>query len=455
MTLFFGLLLFPNFCSLFQMLHYHLTICLFSLICFLSFFVLLIPTPFIYLRLSQATLLAYSLTSFFAPGWVFLVFLHQILHLVWIFPISFLFVGLAREILHLITGDLFLNLWSSMEGSARWVQVLSIDKRLLIRKELTNFLLLSCFTQEHLRIQFLSFSIFIASCIMWKVIIFVHILLGVNLDHSSWTLENILFEFIRIFSHKDLFIFLNQIWLIQTSKSHLVLHWHRNFTVLNWILLFLFWSNLWKSWLLLWMTWTMTKILRNRWHRNRWNSMWSMNHASSNTLLMGVICSLFWRFSILGLVLEILEATVSISMGLSLHHLKCLFILVTLSMNWTSPYHHLLILMISLTLHILLVLHILIMIILLFLLHHHLHVLVKLVILWVHRSFLFLTLNFISSIDQMRFDSEIFFDLGFSFKGNTEWIYISGALNIVSWMRQVLLITRRILMSCLSSTLFR
>jgi len=146
LTLFFGLLLFPNFCSLFQVLHYHLTIGLLSLICFLSFFILLIPAPFIYLRLGQTTCKAYSLTSFFAPGWVFLVFLHQILHLVWIFPISFLFVGLAREILHLITGDLLLNLWSSVEGSTRWVQVLSIYKRLLIRKELTNFLLLSCFT---------------------------------------------------------------------------------------------------------------------------------------------------------------------------------------------------------------------------------------------------------------------------------------------------------------------
>lgn len=221
-------------------------------------------------------------------------------------------------------------------------------------------------------------------------------------------------------------------------------------------MLFLFWSNLWKCWLLLWMAWTMIETLRNRWHRNRWNSMWSMNHASSNTLLMSVISSLFWRFSVLGLVLEISEATVSISMGLRLHHFKSLFILVTLSMNRTSPYHHLLILMISLTLHILLVLHILIMIILLFLLHHHLHVLVKLVILWVHRSFLFLALNFLSSIDQMRFDCEIFLNLGFRrFKGNTKWIYISGALDIVSWMRQVLLITRRILMSCLSSTLFR
>lgn len=144
--LFASLLLFPNFCILFQILHYHLTIRLFSLICLLGFFVLLIPAPFIYLRLSQTTGHAHSLASFLAPGWVFLVFSHQILHLIWVFTISFLFVSLAREILHLITWDLLLNLRCGMEWSTWWVQVFSIDKRLLIRKELTNFLLLSCFT---------------------------------------------------------------------------------------------------------------------------------------------------------------------------------------------------------------------------------------------------------------------------------------------------------------------
>ena len=95
-TLFISLLLFPDFCSLFQMLHYHLTIRLFSLICLLSFFVLLIPAPFIYLGLSQTTGHANSLASLLAPGWVFHVFLHQILHLIWVFTISFLFVSLAR-----------------------------------------------------------------------------------------------------------------------------------------------------------------------------------------------------------------------------------------------------------------------------------------------------------------------------------------------------------------------
>jgi hypothetical protein len=103
LILFFSLLLLPNFCILFQMLHYHLTISLLSLISLLSFFVLLIPTPFIYLRFGQATGNTYSLASFFAPGWVFLIFLHQVLHLVWVFPVSFLFVGLAWEIFHHFT----------------------------------------------------------------------------------------------------------------------------------------------------------------------------------------------------------------------------------------------------------------------------------------------------------------------------------------------------------------
>ena len=118
-------------------------------------------------------------------------------------------------------------------------------------------------------------------------------------------------------------------------------------------------------------------------------------------------------------------------------------------MNWTSPYHHLLILMISLTLHILLVLHILIMIILLFLLGHQLHVLIKLVILWVHWSFRLLPLNFINTVNQMRFDRKIFFNLA-----DAKWFYICSALNIVSWMWNVLLVARRILVSCLGGTLF-
>jgi len=245
---------------------------------------------------------------------------------------------------------------------------------------------------------------------VWKVIIIIHILLGVNFYHGSWTLENIIFEFVRIFSFKDFIIFLNQIRLIQTSKCHLVLHRHWftwNFIMFDWYLLFLFRrSNLWTSWLLR-MIW-MIKIGWNWWHRNWRNAVWSMNHASSNTLLMSVVSSLLWRFSILGLMLEIKEATVSISMGLCLHHLECLFILVTFSMHWTSPYHQLLTLMMSLTLHILLVLHILIMIILLFLMHDHLHMLVKLHVLWIHWSLLLILLGFIRAIDQMRFNSEIF-----------------------------------------------
>ena len=155
---------------------------------------------------------------------------------------------------------------------------------------------------------------------------------------------------------------------------------HRNWNFIGLNLLFLFRKRIRKSWFL------MTEILWNRWHSYWWNAVRSMDHTTCYTLLMSVVCSLLWSLSIFSHMLEIKEATMSISMGLCLHHFKCLFILVTLSVHWTSPYHHLLILMTPLTLHILLVLHILIMIILLFLLHHHFHMLVEfhvfLVCLW-------------------------------------------------------------------------
>jgi len=241
---------------------------------------------------------------------------------------------------------------------------------------------------------------------VWKVIILIHILLGINLSNGSWTLENILFEFVRIFSLRNLINLFNQNWLIQTSKSHLVLHWNWNFTVFDRLMFFLFW-NILRTSLFLRMIWV-TRIRRNWWHRDWRNSMWSMNHASSNTLLMRVVRSLLWRLSILSHVLKVKEAAMSISMGLGLHHFKCLFVLVALSVKWTSPYHHLLILMMSLTLHVLLVLHILIMIILLFLMCDHLHVLVKFQVLLVRKTFLLLILNLILTIDHMRFDREIF-----------------------------------------------
>lgn len=125
-----------------------------------------------------------------------------------------------------------------------------------------------------------------------------------------------------------------------------------------------------------------------------------MDHTTCHTLLMSVVSSLLWSLSILSHMLEIKEATMCISMGLCLHHFKCLFILVTLSMHWTSPYHHLLVLMTPLALHVLLVLRILIMIILLFLLHHHLHVLVEfhVFLVWLRLLLVFM-LNLVTTVD--------------------------------------------------------
>lgn len=148
----------------------------------------------------------------------------------------------------------------------------------------------------------------------------------------------------------------------------------------------------------------------NWWHCNWWNAMWTMYHAACYTLLMCVVSSFLWCTRILGLVLEIQEATMSICMGLCLHHFECFLILVTFSVNWTSPDHQLLVLMTSLTLHVLLVLHILKVIILLLLMCNLLHVLVKLHLFWINSwvSFLLILLNFVGFIDQVRFNSEIF-----------------------------------------------
>lgn len=156
-----------------------------------------------------------------------------------------------------------------------------------------------------MRIQFLSLSVLVSCCIMWKVIILKHILLSINLDYSSRALEHVFFQIVTVLGDENLFSFLNQIWLVQASECHLLVHWDWNFTVFSLNLFFLFWKSLWTA-LFLWMSlrW-MIKMLWNRRHRYRWNSMRSMNHAASNTLLVGVICSLLGWFSIFGLVLEI------------------------------------------------------------------------------------------------------------------------------------------------------
>ena len=97
-----------------------------------------------------------------------------------------------------------------------------------------------------------------------------------------------------------------------------------------------------------------------------------------------------------------------ISMGLSLHHIKCLLILFSFSMHRTRPDQHLLVLMMTLALHILLVLHILIMIILLFLMHYHLHMLVEFQVLLVNLTFPPVIMALVSAIDQVRLDGEVF-----------------------------------------------
>ena len=99
--------------------------------------------------------------------------------------------------------------------------------------------------------------------------------------------------------------------------------------------------------------------------------------------------------------MEIQEATKGISVSLSLHHSKCLLIVGTFSMHWTSSDMHLLILTVF---HILLILHVL----------EVLKVLIFLLVVWIlFRGSLLLgwwpwTLSLLtSSIDVVRLDLEV------------------------------------------------
>lgn len=123
------------------MLHYHLTVLLFYLVALLCFFVLLIPAPFVDLGLCKSTCLTNPLTCIFTPTWVFVVFLHKILHLIWIFSISLLFISLYRDFLSncLLTLNYLWDLWSCMERSAWYVHI-NVCDTLLVGTELSYFL---------------------------------------------------------------------------------------------------------------------------------------------------------------------------------------------------------------------------------------------------------------------------------------------------------------------------
>lgn len=94
----------------------------------------------------------------------------------------------------------------------------------------------------------------------------------------------------------------------------------------------------WKT-TILWWRW-----LWNLWHLNWWDSMRTVNHASSYRLLLFVISSLLsslWHFCH---VLEVEEAIESILMRLSLHSSHSILIYRPFTVDWTSFHESLLLL---------------------------------------------------------------------------------------------------------------
>jgi len=78
----------------------HLLVLLVLLIgVFFRFLVLLIPAPLVYLWFSETSCHWNLLASFLRPIWVFIILLHQIVHLVRVFAISLLSVGLTLKMI--------------------------------------------------------------------------------------------------------------------------------------------------------------------------------------------------------------------------------------------------------------------------------------------------------------------------------------------------------------------
>ena len=154
------------------MLHYHLTVLLLNLVSFFSFFVLLIPAPFVDLGFCESTCLTNSLACVFAPTWIFVVFLHKVLHLVGVFSISFLFVSLYRDFLSkimFVSWHYFRNFWCCVERPALEIHI-SVGNALLVGTELSY--LLKRINEQNLW-NYLPFSVFVSSCVMRKIFIFI------------------------------------------------------------------------------------------------------------------------------------------------------------------------------------------------------------------------------------------------------------------------------------------
>ena len=98
------------------------------------------------------------------------------------------------------------------------------------------------------------------------------------------------------------------------------------------------------------------KWMRHMRHRHWIDAMWSMDHAASYSLLVQIVSFLIWAPRDLGHVLEVKIATKSVSMRLCLHHCQRLLVLYALAVDWASPDHHLLLVVLLAVVHVLLVL---------------------------------------------------------------------------------------------------
>ena len=86
--------------------------------------------------------------------------------------------------------------------------------------------------------------------------------------------------------------------------------------------------------------WWMWKVEEMR-HRHRLNPMRSMHHATSNALILLVVCFLLRCSCRLSHLLKVVEHLISEGMCLSLHHGHLFFVHGTLTMNWTGSHEHL------------------------------------------------------------------------------------------------------------------
>jgi len=115
-----------------QLLHDHLRVILLlhHSVAVLRLLVLLVPAPLVHLRLSQTCCFRNAATSLLGPVGILRILLHQILHLVWIFSISFfaIFVTWVLRLLVVVT----VLLGGLVMGALRWPHLRHLVAQLLV-----------------------------------------------------------------------------------------------------------------------------------------------------------------------------------------------------------------------------------------------------------------------------------------------------------------------------------